>query len=73
MNYIVLMENDNVCYCINQLYSSSYIECCEIDKSKIDTIGEKLTKDEIIYIRKILIHSDINKVFKKKIKIKLNL
>lgn len=73
INYIVLMENDNVCYCINQLYSSSYIECCEIDKSKIDTIGEKLTKDEIMYIRKILIHSDINKVFKKKIKIKLNL
>ena len=68
IKYIVLTEVDGICYCINDAYSPSYIQCIEINKEDIDCIVEELTKEEILRIRKLLKQSDTKNGVKKKIK-----
>ena len=51
IKYIVLTEVDDICYCINDVYSPSYIQCIEINKEDIDCIVEELTKEEILRIK----------------------
>ena len=68
IKYIVLTEVDDICYCINDVYSTSYIQCIEINKEDIDCIVEELTKEEILRIRELLKQSDTKNGVKKKIK-----
>ena len=68
IKYIVLTEVNGICYCINDAYSPSYIQCIEINKEDIDCIVEELTKEEILRIRKLLKQSDTKNGVKKKIK-----
>ena len=68
IKYIVLTEVDGICYSLNDAYSPSYIQCIEINKKDIDCIGEELTKEEILHIKKFLQESDKTNSFKKKIK-----
>lgn len=66
--YIVLTESDGICYCINNVYSPSYIQCTEILKEDIDYVYESLDKEEILRIRTLLRQTDTKNGVKKKIK-----
>lgn len=68
IKYIVLTEVNGICYCINDAYSPSYIQCIEINKEDIDCIVEEVTKEEILRIRELLKQSDTKNGVKKKIK-----
>ena len=68
IKYIVIKEKNNICYCLNELYSPSYVQCIEINKDDIESVDEVVSKEEMVYIRKLLKQSDVNKG-KKKVKI----
>ena len=68
IKYICLTEENNICYCINEMYSPSYVQCIEINKDNIDSTDEELTYDEIVYIRKLLRQTDTKNRVAKKIK-----
>lgn len=54
IEYIVINVDDNICHCINAIYSASIILREDIKKEDIDLIGDTILEEEIERIQRIL-------------------
>lgn len=66
--YIVYQESEDTCYCIDSLYSSSYICKEEIKKEDIDDILEPISSEEKTRIKNFLNDTSNKEKNKRKIK-----
>ena len=57
---IIIDESDEYYFCINRIYTSSFIIPVIVEKEKVKTIEENIPKEELEYIKLILEQSDIN-------------
>ena len=57
---IIIDESDDKYFCINRIYSSSFIIPVVIEKSKVENLEESIRTEELEFIKLILSQSNIN-------------
>ena len=57
---IIIDESDEHYFCINRIYSQSFIIPVVVEKEKVETIEDSVSKEELEYIKLILRQSNIN-------------